>query len=236
MAVSARAIKLLAIFLSAIPALADQSTQDSQFRLKVLRILEKKGFVKNATCSQFSSLVLLKNGLPAIGQIEPVRGMRDNMDRRLEGREPPVFEDGNTWSHSPYYSVKVSARTATTNPSQWTLTLTRLFDNPYVPKHQASRISVSTAFSFSQSFVDNRSSCELERIVVQSSWREPLGTRSYTKSMEADDCISIFDETTRRNFENSVTDKINQFMKEDCSLGLRYYKSVKDLLARDALR
>ena len=107
---------------------ASTLTTDDEFQLRVLRLLKKKSFIKNATCSQFSNLALTKNGLPALGRASPVKGIRGDMDRSFEGIEPPIFKDETTWSEKPYYDVSLSSERLQSPRSGWTLNLVRTFD------------------------------------------------------------------------------------------------------------
>jgi hypothetical protein len=220
-------------------SLAHELSSEDEFRLKVLRILNRQGFVKNATCTQFSSLILTRNGLPAVGKNAPVKGSRGNMDRRYEGTEPPIFSDETTWSEKPYYDVTLSSEKLQSHRTGWVLNLVRTFDLPGATPastKRANRTAVKTSFIFDTEGVDNRASCELQNIQVQAEWSTQGHPQSLKKTLSAADCISLFDVTTAKEPDDSTALKIYQFMKDDCSTGLRYYKSVKEAISRDSLR
>jgi hypothetical protein len=216
--------------------LQSNGQEDQLFRRNVLRILKKNNFVKDATCAQFSSLVLARQGLPEIGKEAPIRGTRGNMDRRFDKLVPPVFSDDTVWSQNPYKEFMVAAW----NPREkytWTLALTRILGTPGKLDQSKENLSmkIKTTFNFRLEPVRNHPSCELQNIQVVSTPPHLNGGSTFSRELDLNSCISLFDVTASPTIgTDQASIALEQAIKEDCSIGLRYFQSVKEALNRDA--
>lgn len=222
----AMAVALLAISDAGILTARAERPPAADLRSRVIRALGQRAFVRDATCRQFSSVILAQNGLPELGKQSPVIGSRGDIDRRGEALEPPIFRDGTQRSKSPLYEIRVAG--IREGAGRWRLELRRN--------------AVVTTFSFRVASAANRASCELQTITLAAAWSESGKPRSLHESHDADSCLKLFSAPDPYNPYDAYAELmpepapgqawIEAIRRRDCAVGLRYFESVKAALRR----
>jgi hypothetical protein len=185
-------------------------TQD-RYRKGTLDKLKKERYLKNASCSQFASLILRRVGLPAVGETSPVIGTRGNADRRGDHMVPPTLDDGTVRTQNPYSEYRVEAGTEVSSKFYWDLTLTRIRE-----EQPGTRITSSSTFHFQLGAEENRATCDLLWINFSSSAGDLDGRYDLSR------CIDLFDP------KNKKTSASISRISRDCSIGLHYFKETKN--------
>ncbi len=229
------------------------------FDTRVVNTLGKTGFLRNATCAQFSSVVLEQSGLPSIGQVAPVTGTRGDVDRRLERQEPPIFQDTVTRPGQPRYVIRVKANgmsgvivrqaphgavaaqnierqaphgaVAAQYKDRWVLEVRRASD------FEGREFAVLTQFEFRVGAADNRSSCELQRLRIQARWPERGKERVFDQTLGAHECLDLFDPEDEEALPQGGRQIlwVEAIRKRDCAVGLRYFEEVKEAYSKSGL-
>lgn len=188
--------------------------------IRHLRALEAHEEIRHATCAEVADSALQSAGLPLLGQSEPVRGMRLDIDRRGERANPPQFLDGLLKSAKPHRSFKLQAYVP--SEKSWRLRLTR--DLKPHPRKPAT--SLVTEFTFTPDARLNRPTCELESLAFN-------GT-GYAEAVDVHDCLALVElnAASARTWVKDPT--VLGWVKEDCEFGLHYFRAAKDALLEDA--
>ena len=228
---------VLGLILAAPLLLAPAEAKISEvFEIRVLRLLKKKDFVRNTTCSQFSNLLLTQSGLPILGSPTLPRGSRGNLDRRFELQQPPLFIDNTTWSQTPYIEYSVQGKLGTYK-GEWALVWSHIEDLivARAPDEKTRRLSEKTVFLFDVGSADNAESCELSTITLDTAWvgdGKPSPTRTV---LDAKACLALFDPNAPEEASDVLSRKVRGLSEIFCSLGLRYFRDVKDALSDGSL-
>lgn len=190
--------------------------------VQILQEMEEQDYFKHASCPEIANAVLAEAGLPRLGQSTPVRGDRQDMDRRGENAPFPRFVDGVIRSRSPYQAFRVEAKPGR---GSWILKLTRELKRKGEPE-----LRLETSFLFKQESRLNRTSCELDAIGLKGNFK----SGSVPARMDAHDCLSVI-QLDPQGLEAWIESAGHRpWIKEDCALGLHYFHSVKEVLLEAA--
>ena len=185
---------------------------------KTFENLRSKKYFLVASCAGVSDAFLAEVGLPAIGQSNPVRGDRGDMDRRGENAKPPWFTDSVIRTEKPYLAFTVEAEKGR---RPWVLKLSR-------ESHDGSGkgVQAETRFEFNIDSRLNRPSCELMKLRFQA--------QSWTRDLDFADCLSVHDAKDGDPLFAGLPSAATEWLRQDCAIGLHYFKAAKDLIAAEA--
>jgi hypothetical protein len=192
--------------------------------MATLRHYEAQGYIKHATCAEIANSVLKESRLPELGESGPVGGERLDIDRRGERANPPVFLDGVILSRDPYIAIRLQSRSG--GLESWNLKRIRELKEKVNKRTQTT--TLESDFSFAVDARLNQQACELLSI-------EFKGT-GYAETLDVHDCLAItgLDAATAASWVKNP--RLFPWVKEDCDLGLQYFKAAKDALIEDAKR
>jgi hypothetical protein len=188
--------------------------------LLFLRGLELDKYVMHASCAEIANTLLTPAGLPRLGETTAVLGTRMDLDRRGERASPPWFVDSVLRRERPYEAYRIEAHA---EGIYWILKRTRELR----AAGQSPR-KLETGFVFRLESRLNQPACELETIRFKS--------RAWAEDLDAQDCIALrgLDPSTSRSWVKEPG--IFPWAKEDCDLGLHYFRTVKEALLIEAKR
>lgn len=201
-------------------ALAAASSPFDSAEMKTLRNFEKQGYIKHATCLEIANSLLTQIGLPLIGQSSPVQGDRLNLDRREERASPPQLIDGLIRNQSPYMSFQLEAKNSAEG---WNLKLTRELRERRKPA-----ILLETTWKFHLESRVNHPSCEVSTIEFKGS--------GFSESMDIHECLTLIELDSESAASWIKNPHHFAWAKEDCELGLHYFKAGKEALLEDAIK
>jgi hypothetical protein len=195
-------------------------------RQDLLKSLTVDKYFKNTSCREFADYNLSKNGLPKIGDLGPVRGVRLATDRQSELADPPRFMDSVQSSEKPYSSYKISA---TGSKTEWHMVVEREVELPETGTTHP-HMKTRTAYNFRILDYANKGSCA---VVGFDFLATHDGTSaSIKKKMDLDSCMNLFIEGMPKLTDISPAEyKAIKFLQEDCSMSMRYSLEAKKILA-----
>jgi hypothetical protein len=201
----------------AAPSLADlNATRQGMFRALLAR-----QYFKIASCKDFSNLILAQNGLPWLGQDGNVDGLRSNVDRRNENRNPPDFFDSLEQLGGPRNSVEI---VASGDRKNWTLTLDRDMKIA-AGGASTSRLKTRTEYRFTVIEKENLGSCEL---LDMSFHAETRGARAFDKSFGLDSCLNLFLKgKPNSRVTAAASNAAIDYLFHDCAVGMHYSLEAK---------
>ena len=192
----------------------------------LVRGLLARQYFKIASCKDFSNMILEQNGLPKLGQEGSVNGLRPNVDRRYEKKNPPEFADSVQQQDLTQNTYEV---TASGDRKNWVLTLNRDVKVP-ISRGPAARLKTRTDYRFTVVEKANVGSCELMDMGFHA---EARGAKSFDKKLGLDSCMNLFmkgkpDWRTTPPASNAAI----SYLYHDCSIGMHYSAEAKFLASK----
>jgi hypothetical protein len=214
----------------------------SDIQVKVLEKLASQKYFKDASCAQFTNLILSNNHLPLIGQISPAPTLRGDIDRRGENERLPELKDGATLKTHPRFEVAVE--TVADGQQLWSLKLTRRLD---ATKAQDSKLptpthlDTETTYFFSVGMKNNQPFCDLQRISYIARPKLPAATvaaqglASLSQQYATPQCIDLFLDQAPALKDKPLGSLELYFIKKDCAVGVHFFSDAKEILSKRRL-
>jgi hypothetical protein len=200
---------------------ADKQKQRKK-RIAYLRALESKGQIRTANCPEIANYFLSANGLPALGQNEPVKGTRGDLNRKGETHDPPEFLDEIHFK-KPDVSVRIVAEKK--DSDRWTLTLDRVIGITQKSKRgkKSDIMHTRTIYSFQKTSSDQHSECSLQTIDFL--FQTEKTSYRLKDSYRAEDCEDLLDRGNKGGALRSKSiPRIGLVtLRKDCAMGIHYF-------------
>ena len=197
----------------------------------LLENLEHAQYLRNASCPEVLDSIFVVNGLPKLGDSAsvPPGFRRNHLDRSEKSIAFPIVSDGLQSVKTPYRSVVIETRKGV-KPLAWNLTLKRGFGEGSKQTFQA-----TTIFNFQvHSTPTGDQVCELDHIdfSIPSIASERL-------TLDANQCLSFVSLPVRKSSAPVAAHSKEQaieFVRQDCSFGISFFKELKTRLVVDKNR
>ncbi len=169
---------------------------------------------RDLPCRETASIILKELGLPIIGEEQPLRGARLDLDRRGEMSNPPVLEDGRTGDGKPLHELRLKMAPVPGDAKRWQVRLTREFDGARIEAGRGRRLSMSSVLTYVLEAFENRRVCTLERVEARVQIGEKLEVRSISKK----ECKSLLDPDPVADEKKFGPRLVRYWLRHDCLL------------------
>ena len=210
-------------------ASATESLRLTSTEFNLLKALDKKDFLLEATCRDVSNTILQQSHLPLIGEktAKLTRGKRGNFDRSQDGSELPTFKDTIKTDYNAHPMEILVDGAGAQDQKSWELSLKRTADNKSNP------FTLKTRFLFGVTRGPHGSICGLKNIEFISEDKRSPPERITNDGLS---CLRKFSTRVIPITRDQRRRALQGFMNKDCAVGLAFFDDVKTQLSNKKLR
>jgi hypothetical protein len=215
--------------LVALRASATESTRLTSTELNLLKALDKRDFLLEATCRDVSNTILQQSHLPLIGEktAKLTHGKRGNFDRSHDSSELPTFKDTIKTDYNAHPMEILVDGAGAQDEKSWELSLKRTAEDKSNP------FTLRTRFLFGVTHGPNGSICGLKNIEFTSEDKRSPAERITNDGLS---CLRKFSARIIPITRDQRKRALQGFMNKDCAVGLAFFDDVKMQLSNKKLR